>query len=111
MTYCFSNIPKRSLGKSVDTQFAEAAQRKKAKGGCNSTSALRLLPLRGLRTLRVRRVALQTPGVTHSNQFGICFLLYKYCKQRLTNNFSNGSENIIFEIYSTKNRQPLEASL
>ena len=46
------------------------------------TSALRLLALRGLRTLCVRRVA-------------FLFNLYKYCKQKLTNNFSYGSENMI----------------
>ena len=33
------------------------------------TSALRLLALRGLRTLRVHRVALRAPGVTQSKVF------------------------------------------
>ena len=65
-----------------------------------------------LQTLRVCRVALRAPGVTQSNLFWDFFLLYKYCKQRLTKHFSYGFENIIFEIYSTKTPcQPLEASL
>ena len=34
-----------------------------------NTSALRLLALRGLRTLRIRRVALRAPEVTQSNLF------------------------------------------
>ena len=38
------------------------------------TSTLRLLALRGLRTLRVRRVALRAPGVTQSNIFWNSFL-------------------------------------
>ena len=67
------------------------------------TSTLRLLALRGLRTLRVRRVSLRAPGVTQSNIFWDFFPLYKYFKQRSTKNFSYGSENIILEIYSTKN--------
>ena len=52
------------------------------------TSALRLLALHGLRTLRIRRVTLRAPGVTQSNLFWEFFVLYKYCKQKLTNNFS-----------------------
>ena len=43
------------------------------------TSTLRLLALRGLRTLCVRRVALRVPGVTQSNIFWIFFPLNKYC--------------------------------
>ena len=41
------------------------------------------------------------------------FLVYKYCKRRLANNFSYESENsIIFEINSTKKPiQQLEAGL
>ena len=34
-----------------------------------NTSALRLLPLRGLQTVRVLRVTLRAPGVTRSNLF------------------------------------------
>ena len=64
------------------------------------TSTLRLLAMRGLRTLCVRRVALRAPGVTQSNIFWI--FSFKYCEQRSTNNFSYGSENIIFEIYTPK---------
>ena len=41
--------------------------------------------------------------VTQSNLFWEFFPVYKYCKQKLTNNFSNGSENIIFEIYTPEN--------
>ena len=66
------------------------------------TSTLRLLALRGVRTLCVRRVTLRVPGVTQSNIFLDFFPLYKYFKQMSTKNFSYGSENIIFEIYSTK---------
>ena len=39
------------------------------------TSALRLLALRGLQTLRIRRVALRAPGVSQSN-IHWDFLLY-----------------------------------
>ena len=56
-----------------------------------------------LRTRSVRRVALRVPEVTQSNLFREFFPLYKYCKQRLTNNFSYGSEDIIFEIYTPEN--------
>ena len=35
--------------------------------------------------------------------FGNLFTLYKYCKQKLTNNFSNRSENKIFEVYIPEN--------
>ena len=68
-----------------------------------TTSARRLLALRGLRTLRVRRVALRAPGVTQSKLFLEFFPLYIYCKQRRMNNFSYGSENMIFEIYTPEN--------
>ena len=37
------------------------------------------------------------------NYFLNFFPLYMYCKQRSTNNFSYGSENMIFEIYTPKN--------
>ena len=67
------------------------------------TSVLRLLAMRGLRTICVRRVALRAPEVSQSNLFWEFFPLYKYCKQRLTNNFSYAPEDIIFEIYSAKN--------
>ena len=67
------------------------------------TSALRLLALRGLQTLRIRRVPLRAPGVTQSNLFGNFFSLYKHFKLRSTNNFSYGSENMIFEIYTPEN--------
>ena len=77
-----------------------------------NTSALRLLALRGLRTLRVRRVALWAPEVTQSKLFLEFFPLYiVYCKQRSTNNFSYGSENMIFEIYTPETPcQPLKSS-
>ena len=42
-----------------------------------NTSALRLLALRGLHTLRVRRVALRAPGLFNLNYFWI-FFLYIY---------------------------------
>ena len=67
------------------------------------TSALRLLALRGLRTLRVRRVSLREPEVAQSNLFWEFFTLYEYCKQKYTINLSFRSENMIFEIYTTKN--------
>ena len=67
------------------------------------TSALRLLALRGLRTLRVRRVSLRAPEVAQSNLFWEFFSLYAYCKQKYTINLSFLSENMIFEIYTTKN--------
>ena len=37
------------------------------------------------------------------NYFFNFFPLYIYCKQRSTNNFSYGSENMIFEIYTPEN--------
>ena len=40
------------------------------------TSALCMLALRGLRTLRVRRVALRAPEVTQSNLFWDIFIFY-----------------------------------
>ena len=67
------------------------------------TSALRLLALRGLWTLRVRRFAVCARGVTQSNLIWEFFTLYKYCEQNLTNNLSYGSENIVFEIYTLEN--------
>ena len=75
-------------------------------------SGLRLLALRDLRTLCVRRVALQAPEVTQSNLIWDFFPLYKYCKRRLTNNFSYGAK-----IFYSKSRtlktpcQLLEGSL
>ena len=36
------------------------------------------------------------PELLNLTYFGNFFTLYKYCKQKLTNNFSYGSENIIF---------------
>ena len=69
-----------------------------------STSALRLLALRGLRTLCVRGVALRAPGMLNLNYFwNFPFPLYIYCKQRSTKIFSYGSENMIFEIYTPEN--------
>ena len=77
-----------------------------------TTSTLRLLALRGLRTHSVRRVALRAPRVTQSNIFWNFFPLNKYCKQRSTNNFSYGSENIISKSTALKSPcQPLEARL
>ena len=66
-----------------------------------ATSALRLLALRGLRTLRVRRVALRAPGVTQSKLFLEFFSLYIY--------IGNKGQRIIFhmdpifEIYTPEN--------
>ena len=48
------------------------------------------------------RVALRAPRVTHSSPFLEFFLfMYKYFKQKLTNNYSYRSEK--FEIYTPKN--------
>ena len=43
------------------------------------------------------------PKLLNLTYLGNFFPLYKYCKQNLTNNFSYGSENIIFEIYTPEN--------
>ena len=51
------------------------------------TSTLRLLALRGLRTLRVRRVALRVPGVTQSNIFWDFFLyinILNKCQRKIS---------------------------
>ena len=54
------------------------------------TSALRLLALRGMRTLCVRRVALQAPGITQSKLFWDFLPLYLYTV--------NKSKQIIYHI-------------
>ena len=55
-------------------QFGQTHKQKNPSILIYKTSTLRLLALRGLRTLRVRRVALRAPGVTQSNIFWDFFL-------------------------------------